>query len=155
MKGTSPTNGLTQTDRLSESVEIIANLWYVMDDQGFIYSLRIKLYVCEGTDIEKLSFLKSRAYFDYLIGHPFTVPARFNTNFIDGNGSEAKYAVIHHDVAISLGGIDQLFFDGLDELQKKLPTQTRLSIPESPLIKVTALVGEGNGNIVPLDVLSI
>lgn len=154
MKWTSQTNTPSQSARLPDSAEIVANLWYVMDDQGFIYSLRIKPYVCEGTDNEKLSFLKSRTYLDYLVARPFSVPARFNTNFIETDGSETKYAVVHHDDAIRLGGIDQLFFDGLDELQKELPAQTKLSIPESPLIKVTALVGDENGNIVPHDSLN-
>lgn len=154
MKWTNQTLSPAQSARLPESAEIVANLWYVMDDQGFIYSLRIKPYICGGSDDEKLSFLKSRAYLDYLVARPFSVPSRFNTNFIEDDGSETKYAVIHHDDAIRLGGIDQLFFEGLDELQKGLPAQTNLSIPESPLIKVTALVVDGNGNIVPHDSLN-
>lgn len=151
MKWTNQTLSPAESARLPDSAEIVANLWYVMDNQGFIYSLRIKPYVCGGSDDEKLSFLKSRAYLDFLIARPFSVPSRFNTNFIEDDGSETKYAVIHHDDAIRLGGIDQLFFEGLDELQKELPAQTKLSIPESPLIKVTALIVDDNGNIVPLD----
>lgn len=153
MKWTSQPYSLSQSARLPETAEIVANLWYVMDNQGFIYSLRIKPYVCEGSDKEKLDFLKSRAYLDYLVACSFSVPAKFHTNFIHGDGSEIKYAVIHHDDAIQLGGIDQLFFEGLDELQKNMPAQTDLAIPESPLIKVTALTVDENGKIVPHDIL--
>lgn len=142
-----------QSAQLPETAEIVANLWYVMDHQGFICSLRIKPYVCGGSDEEKLDFLKSRAYLDYLIAHPFPVPSRFCTTFVEGDGSETKYAIIHHDDAVRLGGIDQLFFDGLDEMQKELPVQTEMKIPESPLIKVTALTVDGNGKIVPCDAL--
>jgi hypothetical protein len=138
---------------ISDTAEIVANLWYVMDDQGFIYSLRIKLYVCEGSEDDKLEFLKSRAFRDYLVARPFSVPKRFSTRFHARDGNETKYPVVHHDNAVALAGIDQLFFDGLDEMQKDLPAQTKLTIPESPLIKVTALVNEGDGNIVPLDVI--
>ena len=33
--------------------EIILNLWYVIDDDGLIYSLRARCYVHSGTDEEK------------------------------------------------------------------------------------------------------
>ena len=147
-----------QSDRaaaiLPPDAEIIANLWYVIDDKGFIYSLRIQLYVGEGTDEEKLAFLKTRAYRDYLVARPFPVPNRFRTKIIEvPDGQETEYAVIHHDDAVRLGGIDQLFFEGLDILQKDLPAQTQLRIPESPMIKVTALIGDDNGQIVPHDAI--
>lgn len=151
MEWTSQPRTTPQSARLPNSAEIVANLWYVMDNQGFIYSLRIKPYVCGGSDEEKLTFLISRAYLDYLVARPFSVPARFSTNFIQNDGSEIKYAVIHHDSAIQLGGIDQLFFEGLDELQKDLLAQTEMKIPESPLIKVTALTVDENGRIIPVD----
>ncbi|WP_298268552.1 hypothetical protein [Geobacter sp.] len=153
MKWTSQHDSTPQSARLPDTAEIVANLWYVMDNQGFIYSLRIKPYVCGGSDEVKLAFLKSRAYLDYLIARPFSVPQRFCTTIVEGDGSETTYAVIHHDDAIRLGGIDQLFFEGLDELQKDLPAQTELKIPESPLIKVTALTVDENGKIVPCDAL--
>lgn len=136
---------------LPDSAEIVANLWYLMDHQGFIYSLRIMLYVCEGSDDEKLTYLTSRAYRDYLVAHHFPVPKRFSARFVESDGTETAYAVIHHDTAVTLGGLDQLFFDGLDYLQKQLPAQTELGIPESPLIKVTALIVDDNGRVVPVD----
>ena len=40
--------------------EIILNLWYVIDDEGLIYSLRARCYVHSGTDEEKLAFLRSQ-----------------------------------------------------------------------------------------------
>lgn len=67
---------------LPEGAEIVANLWYVMDDQGFIYSLRIALYVVGGSDEDKLALLASRACLDYPVARPFPIPDRYGTTFI-------------------------------------------------------------------------
>lgn len=135
------------------SAEIIANLWYVIDDQGFIYSLRIALYVAGGSDEAKLELLNSRAYLDYLVARQFPIPARYGTSFVQDDGSKTKFAVIHHNSLATIGGADQLFFDGLGEMGKDLPAQTRLAIPESPMIKITSLVAQPNGELIPFDAI--
>lgn len=56
--------------------EVVLNLWYVRDEEGVIYSLRVKAYVIEGTDEEKLTFLQERAKLDYLIAEPFEIPVQ-------------------------------------------------------------------------------
>ena len=139
---------------LPEDAEIVANLWYVIDDQGFIFSLRAMSYVATGTEQEKLSFLASRAYLDYLVARTFSIPTRYGTTFVDNGDERTKYAVIHHDSTAAIGGVDQLFFDALDTIQSDLPAQTELQIPESPLIKVTALHGSRDGAVMPVDALS-
>jgi mRNA-degrading endonuclease HigB of HigAB toxin-antitoxin module len=75
---------------LPEDAEIVANLWYVIDHQGFIFSLRVLSYVATGTDQEKIAFLTSRAYLDYLVARPFPIPERYGTIFIGDNGEENK-----------------------------------------------------------------
>ena len=143
----------TQAD-LPRDAEIVANLWYLLDGQGFIHSLRVALYVASGSESEKLDFLFSRAYLDYLVARTFPVPYRYATAFVDAqDGSDDQYAVIHHDSVSSVGGIEQLFFDALDLLQSEFPMQTQLEVPESPLTKVTALIGLVNGEVVPVDAL--
>ncbi|WP_271680965.1 hypothetical protein [Thermomonas mangrovi] len=139
---------------LPDDTEIVANLWYIIDHQGFIYSLRVMCYAATGTDQEKLAFLASRAYLDFLVARPFPVPERYGTTFVGDGGERTKYAVIHHDSTAAIGGVDQLFFDALDTMQSDLPAQTKLQIPESPLIKVTALHGGQDGVITPVDALS-
>lgn len=47
--------------------EIILNLRYVHDDNGFIYSLRARCYVGSGADDEKLALLRRFAQTDCLI----------------------------------------------------------------------------------------
>ena len=152
MKWTQANPG-SATQAFSADAEIIANLWYIIDDQGFIYSLRAMAYVATGSEADKLQFLASRAYLDYLVARPFQVPERYGTTFVGSNGEETKYAVIHHDSTSAIGGIDQLFFDALDQMQSDLPAQTTLSIPASPLIKITALYGGEDGSVVPIDSL--
>jgi len=66
---------LTRMETLSTR-EVILNLWFVQDDEGFIYSLRVKPYVMEGEDSEKLNFLQQRAKLDYLIAESFPGPER-------------------------------------------------------------------------------
>ena len=138
---------------LPQNAEIIANLWYVLDDQGFIYSLRVALYVVGGSEADKLAFLASRAYLDYLVARPFPIPDRFAMTMVDPDGTETTYPVVHHDSMGALGGIEQLFFDALDQLESDLPAQTLLKVPESPLTKVTALVGTEDGQVLPVDAM--
>lgn len=137
--------------RIADSSEVIANLWYVMDEQGFITSLRIHLYVGEGTDDDKLNLLRARAYTDFHVARAFGVPKRFRTALVETDGRETTYAVIHHDDAVRLGGIDQLFFEALDQCGAELQGQTALEIPESPLTKITALVPTEGPSVIPLD----
>ena len=39
-----------------DNIEVGLNLWYVYDEKSIIYSLRVKPYVLEGTEEQKLSF---------------------------------------------------------------------------------------------------
>ena len=63
-----------------DNIEVGLNLWYVFDEKSIIYSLRVKPYVLEGTEEQKLSFLKKRAMLDYLIAEPFSIPKKFHIN---------------------------------------------------------------------------
>ena len=42
--------------------EICLNLWYVRDEEGFIYSLRAQAYFLEGSDDDGNISLKIRLY---------------------------------------------------------------------------------------------
>ncbi len=77
-----------------DTQEVIVNLWYVMDEQGVIYSLRAKAYVVSGSDDSKLQFLRDRANTDYLIAQPFTIPERFHVQI--GEGRQAKVMPVAH-----------------------------------------------------------
>ena len=79
-----------------DDLEIIVNLWYLMGNDGLIYSLRGRLYLEAGTDQEKIEKLRSCAGKDYLIARPFPIPQRLYTTLQEG-GQEKTLPVIHVD----------------------------------------------------------
>lgn len=128
------------------SPEIILNLWYVIDDEGLIYSLRARCYVHSGTDEEKLAFLQECAETDYLIAQSFPIPERFHTTIHNGDISEkvpmATYSGIRATVPLSA-----LFEDVIQDMEKQLPAQTKLRIGQQPVVCMTPLLGDEDGNI--------
>lgn len=136
---------------LPSSAEICANCWYFGDEEGWIYGLAIHLSVCAGTDEEKLAFLQSRAYLDYLVAQTFPLPKKFSTNFVERDGATKKIQTIHQSSLALYGGISELFFPWLDQLQEKLPSRCQIRIPESPLMAIHALTMDAQGRFIPLD----
>ena len=128
--------------------EIILNLWYVHDNNGFIYSLRARCYVGSGADDEKLTLLRRFAQTDYLIAQPFPIPERFHTTIVEGN-TQNKVAVVHLESLEPLGGAQVLFEEAFAALERQLPAQTNLPIGQQPLICITPLLADDNGEIRP------
>lgn len=123
--------------------EIILNLWYVHDEQGVIYSLRARTYVAMGSDEEKLGLLKRHATLDYLIATPFPVPERFHTTFIELDGKrKALKSAIEATV-----GLQNMFEEVFVAMEKALPAQTKLSIGTDPLICITPVLGNDEGEL--------
>ena len=123
--------------------EIILNLWYVYDDKGIIYSLRIKPYVMIGSDGEKIEFLKERARHDYLVACPFPIPNEFKTQ-IEGKIYDVALIEI-----VNTGNAIALFEEAIQQTEKLLPMQTELSIPESPIVVITPLFADNNDKLIP------
>ena len=121
------------------SAEITLNLWYVVDDLGFIYSLRVRAYVGQGSDDKKLEQLRSLASIDYLIARIFSIPKKYQ---LEGQP-------IFHKSALDLMPTIDLFCEAIEALQADLPSQTPLNIPDKPLVCITPLLGNDNGNIRP------
>lgn len=138
---------------LPDSAEIVCACWYVHDEDGLIYSLRVHLYVASGSEAEKRAFLESRAYRDYLVARVFPIPERFHIQVMAPDGKMATQPVAHVGALAASCGLDVLFFDALDLLSHDLPMQTRLPIPESPLLLVRALSLDASGELVPTDSL--
>ena len=122
-----------------EDREIVLNLWYVRDEEGLIYSLRIKVYSTEGTDENKLAFLQERAKLDYLVAEPFEVPKRYHIRIGHGVDSR-KMPVAHVSMLDTLDSPIALFEDAIKSIENRLPAQTKLSIPENPLVCTTPLM---------------
>jgi hypothetical protein len=131
-----------------DNPEIILNLWLVLDENGFVYSLRARCYIGAGTDEEKLAFLRPLAESDYLIAKAFAVPERFHTTFVEGERSK-KMPVIHMNDVELLGGASTIFEDVFRELESDLPATTKLNIRQDPLLIVTPLMVDENGELRP------
>ena len=132
----------------ADSLEMIANLWYIHDEQGFIYSLRGRLYLAFGSDEEKLAMLRRHAEVDYLIARPFPIPERLHTTFVK-RGEQRKFAVVNRDSLAILGDDIVLFEEVLQEFERELPAQTPLRVSQSPLVCITPLLGTDDGTIRP------
>jgi hypothetical protein len=121
------------------STEITLNLWYVIDDLGFIYSLRARAYIGQGSDEEKLEQLQSLASTDYLIARIFPIPKKYH---IHGQP-------FFHKSGLDLMETIDLFQEAIEALQSDLPSQTPLDIPDKPLVCITPLFGNDDGDIRP------
>ncbi len=129
--------------------EIILNLWYVFDDRGVIYSLRARAYVQSGPDEEKLRFLQRFAETDYLIARPFPVPERCFTKVVTGATEKWMPFMLVQTLEAHGGSMTaaELFEEAFDAIQKDLPASTKLSIPEDPVVCLTGLYADDEGNL--------
>lgn len=137
--------------------EIMFNLWYVHGGDGFIYSLRARAYISTGNEKEDLAFLQRLASTDYLIAKPFPIPKPFHIRqTVIGQTGDEILAVAHDSVviqnAVALGVVDSqiaIFEEAMKQLEQEFPAQSQLKVPENPLVCVTPLVGDEDGNIKP------
>jgi len=129
--------------------EVILNLWYVIDDEGLIYSLRGRCYVHSGTEEEKLAFLRSFAETDYLVAQPFPIPKGFHIHLVGGEKEQqipiASYGAVRETVPFI-----SIFEDAIQAMEKQLPAQTKLTIGSDPVVCITPLLGDEDGNMRPL-----
>lgn len=127
---------------------MILNLWYVHDEEGFIYSLRVKAYVAEGSEEEKLQFLRDRAQFDYLIAESFPVPFDYHINLVEGR-EERKLAVGHVSMLKMLVSRIALFEEAIKAVESRFSAQSNISVPENPVVCITPLAQNSEGTIEP------
>jgi hypothetical protein len=122
------------------------NLWYVRDEEGVIYSLRVKAYVGAGSDAEKLEFLQQRASLDYLVADPFEIPRRFHIQIGIGHDSKVM-PVAHISMLQTLDSPIAIFEDALKVIESRFPAQSQLGIPQDPLVCTTPLMQNKQGVI--------
>ena len=134
--------------------KICLNLWYVCDDGGFAYRLSGRAYALTGTDAEKLRFLHVLSATDFYVAKMYSVPARFSVKIGDSETTGLiAPAVIHMEIA-------NVFKEVIDNLEAGLPTQMRsidgypqtfkLKISDEPLLVVTAIREDEQGNLTPM-----
>ncbi len=130
--------------------EVVVNLWYVMDEEGVIYSLRAKAYVGAGSDAEKLEFLQQRASLDYLVADPFEIPQRFYLQISNMETHDSTIMpVAHVSMLQTLDSPIVLFEDALKVIENRFPAQSQLEIPQHPLVCTTPLMQNKRGIIEP------
>jgi len=101
-------------------LETILNIYLIIQN-GFVTSFKVKAYEIEGGDDEKIQFLKTKAKEDYKNAYAFDAPQNKNGEFLSYN----KFAKLEKQ-----GMHFQLF----EEIFSSF------SIPENPLICVTPVV---------------
>ncbi len=104
----------------------------------------MRFYVGTGSDEEKLTFLQRFAGVDYLIARPFPVPKRLHTR-LPATGAVAP--VVSRRALRSLPNRIDAFEEAIKTIRDELPAQTKLEVPESPLVCITTLLGDEAGNL--------
>ncbi|MYE89444.1 hypothetical protein F4X33_10665 [Candidatus Poribacteria bacterium] len=126
------------------------NLWYVMDEDGIIYSLRAKAYIGIGSEAEKLEFLQQRASLDYLVAEPFEIPQRFYIQIGNMDTPDTTLVpVAHVSMLQTLDSPIILFEDALKIIEDRFPAQSQLDIPQQPIVCTTPLMQNQQGVIEP------
>ena len=124
------------------------NLWYVIDEEGLIYSLRVKTYIGTGSNEEKLKFLQQRASLDYLIAEPFEIPQRFHVRI--GTYPRSTIMPVAHLASLEVSSSPiALFEDALKIIEGRFPSQSQIDIPQDPLVCTTPLMQDEYGVIEP------
>lgn len=131
-----------------DNKEVIVNLWYVMDEEGLIYSLRAKAYIGVGSDSEKLEFLQQRASLDYLVADPFEVPQKFYIQILETSNSTIV-PVAHVSMLETLDSPIALFEDALKVIENRFLAQSQLDVPQHPIVCTTPLMQNEQGVIEP------
>lgn len=130
------------------SREIVLNLWHVRDREGNIYSLRVKPYVFDGTEAEKLEFLRERARHDHLVAPPFEVPKPFHQGLLHP-ATKQTLPVSHVSMLAMLESPIAIYEEAIKQVEAGFPAQSHLWIPEDPLVCNTPLMKDAHGRLEP------
>lgn len=128
--------------------EIVANLWYLIDEKGFIFEVRGRMYITQGSDEEKLKYLHQFTHTDYMIAPSRSLPKNLKTTFHIGN-EEKVYNVIHHNDLKLLGGEGALFVDLFNEMESSIADYSPLKFSADPLTVITPLKQNQDGVLMP------
>jgi hypothetical protein len=123
--------------------EVMFNLWFVHGGDGIIYSLRVRAYLALGTEDQSLKLLRHLASTDYLIARPFSIPESFHVSLNSGE----KMPVASTAVLNTLDTPIAIFEDAIKQMEKDFPAQSNVAVPAHPLVCVTPLLGDEQGNI--------
>ena len=126
--------------------EIGINLWYVIDADNFIFLLKAKMYLVEGSEEEKLNFLQGRSLLDFEVAKDYLIQPHFN-NVVD----RVMYLAIPKDIQINMGDDIELFIEIMEEMNKEISALSQFEIPKQPLVCITPLRLNSDNLVVPYD----
>jgi hypothetical protein len=132
--------------------EVCLNLWYFVDDTGFVIRLAGKAYALAGSEDEKLAALHATAGTDHLTATQGKVPPNF---VLDTEHGEMAGAVPAIDVIPNHGAV---FGPLIDKIERELPKSIRsiddnykqfsIRIPQDPLCVTTAVYERNDGELI-------
>ena len=126
--------------------EIGINLWYVTDADNFIFLLKAKMYLVEGSEEEKLNFLEGRSHLDFEVAKDYLIQPHFH-NVVD----RVMYLAIPKDIQINMGDDIELFIEIMEEMNKEISGLSQYEIPKQPLVCITPLRLTSDKLVVPYD----
>ncbi len=130
--------------------EIAINLWYVVDTDNFIFLLKAKMYLVDGSDEEKLDFLASRSLLDFEIAKDYLIQPHFE--YVVDRG---MYLAIPNGIQMNMGGDIDLFIDIMEELNKEISSLSPYKVPDQPLVCITPLRLNSEKLVKPYDDMKI
>jgi hypothetical protein len=102
-----------------------------------------------GSEEENLALLRKFATTDYLIARPFTIPERFHVVQKTIGGSSKRFAIASTLAFKMEDSFIALFEEAMLEMEKAFPAQSKIKVSECPLVCITPLAGDEDGNIKP------
>jgi hypothetical protein len=142
---------------VSNSSEVVLNLWAYADELGYVMRLAGRAYVMDGDDSEKLALLRELAKTDFLSAVWQKVPARFKLNGPDG---KEMHGVAHASMLSDENSHANLFGALIEMLAAGLPEQMRsvagqyihftLELPQDPLSVTTIVMELDDGRLQPM-----
>jgi hypothetical protein len=136
--------------------EVVANLWVYADEAGYIARIAGKAYVLDGSDRDKLEFLRQLAATDFLCAEWMPVPENFEVTVSDGQ--RLRYAQLsalsdEYYKSVLVGPLLEKLAISVPEQLREIDGEYRpfkLSMPEAPLTVLTVVIEHPDGRLVPM-----
>lgn len=130
-----------------EGLETVLNLWYLIDENGYIPARLARAYRLSGTEKEKFATLRHLAKCDWKLAEFFPCPDHWITVDTQGNHQQGITSRATVDSMGSNGFLFEDVFRSLDALWEKEEREVRVG--DSPLHVITPLIITASGEIVP------
>ena len=121
----------------TETPELIFNLSYTYDANGFILKLFVKEHTIAGSREDKLAFLKRQKEKSYMTSEEFDIPEKFHVFMAMYKTDPVHLNVSHISIMEHTDGGRNLFGDAIDKIKEKYAFEPNVLINEFPVIYIT------------------